>query len=184
MKKRLINETKQFENSNLLIVIPTTFEEMALYGANTKWTLSQSTLKIKNYFEARGGYEGNLRIYINKKTNEKILEDIKRGVFYNDFNNPLMFHGRTITELPEWTNVHMQGTDFDQTFGFFDQLDENKNMKKVIRLNEKDIEKLVRKIMTEERKQVTEKYNMDEMMTEAKKKKQEKFIQKGIKNKK
>ena len=152
MKKRL-SETKQFENSNVLIVIPTTFEEMAFYGANTKWTLSQATSKIKNYFEARGGYEGNLRIYINKKTNEKILEDIKRGVFYNDFNNPLIFHGRTITELPEWTNVHMQGTDFDQTFGFFDQLDENKNMKKVIRLNEKDIEGLVRKIMTEERKQ-------------------------------
>ena len=173
MKKRL-SETKQFENSNVLIVIPTTFEEMAFYGANTKWTLSQATSKIKNYFEARGGYEGNLRIYINKKTNEKILEDIKRGVFYNDFNNPLIFHGRTITELPEWTNVQIHGTDFDQTFGFFDQLGENKNIKKVIRLNEKDIEGLVRKIMSEERKQVTEKYNMDEMMTEAKKRKSEK----------
>jgi len=55
-------------------------------------------------------------------------------------------------------------------------------MKKVVRLNEKDIERLVRKIMTEERKQVTEKYNMDEMMTEAKKKKQEKFIQKAQKS--
>jgi hypothetical protein len=47
-------------------------------------------------------------------------------------------------------------------------------MKKVIRLNEKDIEGLVRKIMSEERKQVTEKYNIDEMMTEAKKRKSKK----------
>lgn len=174
MKKRL-SETKQFENSNVLIVIPTTFEEMAFYGANTKWTLSQATSKIKNYFEARGGYEGNLRIYINKKTNEKILEDIKRGVIWNGSNNPLIFHGRPITELPEWAiNAQIHTTDFDQTFGFFDQLGENKNMKKVIRLNEKDIEGLVRKIMSEERKQVTEKYNMYEMMTEAKKRKSKK----------
>jgi flagellar motor protein MotB len=160
MKKRL-NETKQFENSNVLIVIPTTFEEMALYGANTKWILSQATSKVKNYFEARGGYEGNLRIYINKKTNEKILEDIERGVFYNGFNNPLIFHGRTITELPEWTNVQIHGSDFDQTFGFFDQLDENKNMKKVVRLTESDVERLVKKIISEERK-----INKNELLNE------------------
>ncbi len=95
LKRRpLISEAKkEYDDENLLIIKPTTHEEMCQYGANTKWCVSSGM--GERFFNQYGGEEGNLKVYINKNTDEKVIEDLNSGRIYDQDD-------MEIEELPDW----------------------------------------------------------------------------------
>jgi hypothetical protein len=83
-EKELKSQAKKiYEDENVLVVQPVTYEASCYYGANTKWctTSSGSSDYLKKYLK-----NGELYYFINKKQNEKFalyrdLENRKSEVF-------------------------------------------------------------------------------------------------------
>ncbi len=87
---RTINEarsraTKEYQDDNIVVVKPSNEKEMCKYGHS--WCGS-------GFFEMNGGPEGNIRVFLNRLTDENIVELIDSGKMFNQDHE--------IYELPEW----------------------------------------------------------------------------------
>jgi len=96
------NTFKEYEDENLMIIIPKNFEDMCAQGSDTKWCVSHG----RRFFDQYNGSKGNLRVYINKKTNKKVIERIDNGQLFDE-------NDREINELPTWAQINNHKGDDD-----------------------------------------------------------------------
>jgi len=93
-KKSLINESiEEYRDKDLVITRPTTHEEMCKYGGGTKWCPAHKS--GSRFFDLYNGSQGNFRIYVNRKTDERVAELIDSGKMYDQDD-------KEIYELPDW----------------------------------------------------------------------------------
>jgi hypothetical protein len=94
IKKPLMNESiEEYRDENIVITRPTTHEEMCKYGGGTKWCPAHKS--GSRFFDSYKGSEGNFRIYVNRKTDERVAELIDSGKMYDQDD-------KQIYELPDW----------------------------------------------------------------------------------
>ena len=94
VKKPLIKEAiEEYRDENLVVTRPITHEEMCKYGSGTRWCVAHKS--GSRFFDMYGGSEGNFRVYVNKKTNERVAEDLSSGRMFDQMD-------KEIYELPEW----------------------------------------------------------------------------------